>query len=101
MMIKLRTVALLALLGVVATTHAADIDDANAERDLIWEGFIEEVDSFPSAAPSPAPSERTCNCENGGCVCLPCSLGSAFDSLCCVRLFVLLYSICLCTCSPV
>ena len=54
-MLKLSVYALAAL-ATVAGVRAAD------ENSAFWDAYIQNVDSFPSAAPSPAPSGKFLLC---------------------------------------
>ena len=60
-MMKLSFYALAAL-ATVAGVSGLDADAAQKERNLFWEGYVQNVDSFPSAAPSPAPSGKLTIC---------------------------------------
>ena len=56
-MMRLSVYALVALAS-VAGVRALDADAADKERNLFWASYVQNVDSFPSVAPSPAPSGK-------------------------------------------
>jgi hypothetical protein len=55
-MMKICVLSVFALFTLLAGVCAVEADIAQTERNLFWDTYIENVDSFPSYAPSPEPS---------------------------------------------
>jgi hypothetical protein len=55
-MMKIYLLSVFALHTSLAVVSAVEADIAQTERNLFWDAYVENVDSFPSYAPSPEPS---------------------------------------------